>query len=86
MTIVKTKTTSGESSSSSSSKSPTCTGGDCGGFESDNREDIIIHNVEQYLSSTKVRLNHEKWQYDLDTDAFLRDLPKVRWTIYNLVP
>ena len=44
--------------------------------ENSNHQGIILHNEEQYLSSSKVKLDH-KWQYDLDTEAFLRHLPKV---------
>ena len=40
------------------------------------REEITVHNEENYISSNKARLN-DKWHYDIDTETFLRDLPKV---------
>jgi hypothetical protein len=42
-----------------------------------NAEIVLNDDEERYSSSNKVRLNH-KWQYNVDTDLFLRELPKVR--------
>ncbi len=41
-------------------------------------EIIVVHNSgESYVSNNnQARLNH-KWQYDLDTETFLLNLPKV---------
>jgi adenosine deaminase len=45
------------------------------------REEITVHNEENYISSNKVRLN-DKWHYDIDTETFLRDLPKVELHVH----
>ena len=45
------------------------------GRDCDN-EDTIVSN-EQYLSSSNARLNNNKWDYDIDTENFVRHLPKV---------
>ena len=45
--------------------------------ETNNHHKIIfINHEEEYLSSSTSRLSR-KWRYDLDIEAFVRDLPKV---------
>lgn len=39
--------------------------------------EFIVSNEERYLSSCNAKLNCRKWDYDLDTESFLQNLPKV---------